>query len=62
MQIRCDHEKHEVVLTGADGCYQARFSWAAALNLGSLIQQKAQEVEPPAPTGKTYEPKIGRWG
>ena len=62
MQIHCDHERREVLLIGADGHYQVRFSWAAALNLGSLIQQKAQEVEPPPPAGKTYAPKIGRWG
>ena len=62
MQVEIDPLQHEVVLIGANGAYEARFTWAAAMNLGSLIQQKAQEVEPAAPTGKIYEPKIGRWG
>jgi hypothetical protein len=62
MVVTVDLDRHEVILIGADGCYEARLSWAAALNLGSLLQQKAMEAEPPAPAGKSYCPKIGRWG
>jgi hypothetical protein len=55
-------EGHYVVLSGADGRYEARLPWHVALELGSQLQNAAAAAEPAAPAGRTYSPKIGRWG
>jgi len=60
MRVEVDHATHHVVLTGDRGS-EIVLTWAAALNLGSLLIQKAEEAEP-APKGKTYMPTAGRWG
>ena len=52
MEVMSDRARNEVVLLGAHGS-RVRLSWAAALNLGSLLIQKAEEAEPAARPGKT---------
>lgn len=59
MDVVSDPSRHEVVLLGAHGT-RVRLSWAAALNLGSLLIAKSQEAEPPTRPGKTYEPTTER--
>lgn len=59
MEVMSDRARNEVVLLGAHGS-RVRLSWAAALNLGSLLIKKAEEAEPPARPGKTYRPAIER--
>jgi len=59
MEVMSDRARNEVVLLGAHGS-RVRLSWAAALNLGSLLIQKAEEAEPAARPGKTYEPVTER--
>lgn len=60
--VRTNLETKRVVLSGVDGSgwYELELSWSQALNLGSLLQQASHEIEPPAPTGRTYEPVAGR--
>lgn len=54
MQVFSDPSRNQVILRSEGS--EIRLSWAAALNLGSLLIKKAEEAEPPARPGKTYEP------
>lgn len=54
MQVLTDSTRNQVIIRGEGS--EIRLSWAAALNLGSLLIKKSQEAEPPARPGKTYEP------
>jgi hypothetical protein len=60
MRVETDPLRGEVILIGANGSYEARLTWVSALNLGSMLQAAAIEVEPPPPPGKRYEPAIER--
>lgn len=55
MQVFTDPSRNQVIIRGEAGS-EIRLSWAAALNLGSLLIKKAEEAEPPARPGKTYRP------
>lgn len=59
MQVFTDPTRNQVIIRGEAGS-EIRLSWAAALNLGSLLIKRAEEVEPAARPGKTYEPKCER--
>ena len=58
MQVFTDPSRNQVIIRGEGN--EIRLSWAAALNLGSLLIKKAEEAEPPARPGKTYRPAIER--
>lgn len=58
MQVFTDVTRNQVILR-AEG-NEIRLSWAAALNLGSLLIKKAEEAEPKPLPGKRYEPQQGR--
>ncbi|MCS6262409.1 MAG: hypothetical protein H8K11_01530 [Nitrospira sp.] len=58
MQVFTDPSRNQVIIRGEGN--EIRLSWAAALNLGSLLIQKAEEAEPAARPGKTYEPVTER--
>lgn len=60
MKISVDQARHLVTLHGDQGS-KIVLNWASALNLGSLLIEKAHEAEPPAVPGKRYEPKAARW-
>ncbi len=55
MIVTTDKTSHQVTIH-SDAGSEITMSWAAALNLGSLLIKKAEEAEPPARPGKTYEP------
>lgn len=59
MQVFTDPSRNQVIIRGEAG-NEIRLSWAAALNLGSLLIKKAEEAEPAARPGKTYRPAIER--
>lgn len=59
MQVYSDPSRNQVIIRGEAGS-EIRLSWAAALNLGSLLIKKAEEAEPPARPGKTYAPTAER--
>lgn len=58
MQVFTDPSRNQVILR-AEG-NEIRLSWAAALNLGSLLIKKAEEAEPAARPGRTYSPTTER--
>jgi hypothetical protein len=57
MTVAVDTVRHEVILTTAQG-RTITLTWAAAVNLGSLLVQKGHEAEPVV-TGKSYCPSAG---
>jgi hypothetical protein len=60
MRVEINPFTRQVILTGADGAYEARLSWSSALELGSQLQAAACAVEPPPPPGRVYCPAIER--
>ena len=58
MQVFTDPSRNQVIIRGEGN--EIRLSWAAALNLGTLLIQKAEEAEPAARPGKTYRPATER--
>ncbi len=58
MQVFTDPSRNQVIIRGEGN--EIRLSWAAALNLGSLLIKKAEEAEPAARPGKTYRPATER--
>ncbi len=59
MTVTPDTKKHEVVLV-TDSGGKIRLSWAAAANLGSLLNEASRQAEPPARPGRTYSPAVER--
>lgn len=59
MIVTTDKTSHQVTIH-SDAGSEITMSWAAALNLGSLLIKKAEEVEPPPLPGKTYRPAVER--
>jgi hypothetical protein len=58
MKVLVDTGRHEVRLVG-DHC-ETRLTWAAAVNLGSLLIQQGHLAEPHAADGKTFSTKESR--
>ncbi len=59
MHVITDQTRNEVILRGSNGS-EIRLTWAAAANLGSLLNQASREAEPPARPGRRYEPVTER--
>ena len=58
MHVEIDHAQGHVVLRGER--FEVRLEWANALNLGSILQHAAAEIEPPPPPGRCYRPAAER--
>jgi hypothetical protein len=58
MQIKTDGPRHQIILQGRQP--EVSMTWAAALNLGSLLIEKAHEAEPASVPGRTYAPALER--
>ncbi len=58
MHVTTDQTKNIVILRGER--FQVSLTWAQALNLGSLLVQKAEEPEAIALLGRSYCPSTER--
>lgn len=58
MLVRTNSETNHVVLSGEG--YEITLTWTQALNLGSLLVQKAEEAEPVPRSGRSYCPATER--
>jgi hypothetical protein len=59
MTVTTDSEKHLVIIRSDLGT-EITLSWASALNLGSLLIEKAEQAEPAPARGKRYQPATER--
>lgn len=57
MTITADTNTHQVMIRTDSGS-EIILSWAAAANLGSLLNEASRQAEPPAPQGRTYRPAV----
>jgi hypothetical protein len=58
MKVLVDPRRNHVLLQGDS--FEARLTWSAALNLGTLLIEKSAQAEPPAGVGKTFSTKESR--
>lgn len=59
LHVRVDLTRNQVILHSDHG-YEAVLPWHTALNLGSMLQAAAAQVEPAALAGRTYCPATER--
>lgn len=59
MTITADTKTHQVMIRTDSGS-EIRLTWAAAANLGSILNEASRQAEPPALPGRTYCPAVER--
>lgn len=59
MTVIADTNTHQVMIRTDSGS-EITLSWAAAANLGSLLNEASRQAEPPARPGRSYCPAVER--